>query len=222
MQLILISLTVCLVSAAVLYTATAFTNRLQLSHIFALALIALALYGTILVIRPPYLLITNILILLVAVLVGSLFGMLIDNSMALVSFCVVAAMVDLISSQVGATATLSHAFQNGSSNLLQYLSLSFKVQESPRPIVGISDLIIMTAIYFALRRAGHVGLLAFAAPTVGVLLALAAGLIVGGIAALPFISATTFAFLAYTHKRIQRASSATRADFIAEEKQISS
>jgi hypothetical protein len=222
MFLIVIAFTVCLISAAVLYTATAFTNRLQLLPLVALSLIALALYGAVLVIRLPHLLITNILILLVAVLVGSLLGNLIDNPRALVSFCIAAAIVDLISSQVGFTARLSHAFQSGSSTLLQYLSLSFRVQESLRPIVGISDLIIISAIYFALRRVGHVGLLAFTAPAGGLLLALAAGLIVGGIAALPFISVTTVAFLALTHKRIQEASSAVREDsFVGENQKYS-
>jgi hypothetical protein len=222
MLLTVIAFTVCLVSAAVLYIAAVLTNRLQLSHLVALSLIALVLYGVVLVNRLPNLFITNILILLVAVLVGSLLGILIDNPLALVSFCITAAIVDLISSRVGVTASLSHAFQSGTSNLLSYLSLSFRVQEIPRPIVGIGDLIIMTAIYFALRRAGHVGLLAFAAPALGLLLALGTGLIVGGIAALPFISATTVAFLALTNKRNQEALSPAQADSISGENQKSS
>jgi hypothetical protein len=205
MLLIAVAFTVCLVSAAVLYSATAFTNRLQLPHLVALTLISLTLYGAVLVIRLPHLLTTNILILLVAVLVGSLLGTLIDKPLALVSLCIAAAIVDLISSRVGVTASLSHAFRSGSNTLLRYLSLSSRIQESLSPIVGIGDLIIMTAIYFALRRAGHVGLLAFAAPAGGLLLALAVGLIVGGIPALPFISATTVAFLVLSSKRVEEA-----------------
>jgi hypothetical protein len=189
-----------------------YTNHLQLPYLAILALSALALYGVVLVIGLPHLLITDILILLVAVFAGSLLGTLINYPLALVSFCITAAIVDLISSRFGVTASLSHAFQSGSSNLLSYLSLSFRVQEIPRPIVGIGDLIIMTAIYFALRRAGHVGLFTFAAPAGGLLLALAAGLIAGGITALPFISATTVAFLVLTNKRIQKTTSAVRVE----------
>ena len=205
MSLIVIAITVCLVSAAVLFTATAFTNRLRLVHHVTLTLVALALYAAVLMARPANSLITNATVLLVALFVGSLLGRLFVNPSALVSFCITAAIVDIISSQVGATAKLSHDFQTGSSALLQYLSLSFNVHEQLRPIVGLSDLIIITAIYFALRQAGHVGLAAFAAPVTGLLLALAVGLLLGGFAALPFIAATTVAFVMLTRNRIQDA-----------------
>jgi hypothetical protein len=218
---IIIAFTVCLVSAAVLYKATAYTNHLQLPFLAVFALSALAIYSVVIVLGLPQLLITNILILLVAVFAGSILGTLIDNPLALVSFCITAAIVDLISSRVGVTARLSHAFQSGSSSLLSYLSLSYRTQKTPHPIIGIGDLIIMTAIYFSLRRAGHTGLPAFVAPLGGLLLALATGLIVGGIAALPFISATTIAFLALTHKQIQETLSAVRVDAINEENQKS-
>ena len=197
-----ISVTVCLASAAILFMATAFTIRLRLAHLATLTFVTIALYAVVLVARPANLLITNVLVLLVALLVGSFLGKLFVNSSALVSFCITAAIVDIISSQVGITAKLSHAFQTGSSPLLQYLSLSFSIHKSLHPIVGISDLVVITAIYFALRRAGQVGWLAFAAPAAGLLLALAVGLLVGGIAALPFIATTTVAFVMITRRQI--------------------
>ena len=203
MSLIVIAIAVCLVSAAVLFMATGITNRFRLVHHITLTLVSLGLYSAVILALPTNSLITNASVLLVAVSVGSLLGVVFINPSALVPFCITAAMVDIISSQIGITAKLSHDFQTGSSPLLRYLSLSFSVQERLRPIVGLSDLIVMTAIYFALRRAGSVGLLAFAAPVAGLLLALAVGLLVGGIAALPFIAATTVAFVMLTRNRIQ-------------------
>lgn len=201
MLLIIIALAVCLASAAILFTATAVTDLLRPAYLVALALVAVALYAVLLVVRPANTSITNAAVLLTALLVGSFLGKLLVSPSALVSFCITAAVADIVSSLVGATAKLSQGFETGASALLQYLSLSFSVHGSLRPIVGISDLIIMTAIYFALRRTGQTGWLAFAAPAAGLLLALAVGLLVGGIAALPFIATTTVVYILLIRRR---------------------
>ena len=100
----------------------------------------------------------------------------------------------------GVTAALSHAFQHGS-NLLPYLCLSFPVHGRLRPVVGIGDLVVITAVYLALRRLGHNGLLAFTGPFAGLALALAIGLLIGGVFAIPFIAATTSAYLWFVRAR---------------------
>ncbi len=194
------STTVCVASAALLFAATAFTCRLPWPQTAAISVPVLGGYVAILVFRPDIALVANVSILVVAAAVGSLLGTLVGNLPGLVSFSVAASIVDIVSTQVGTTAKLTHAFHAGTSDLLQYLSVSFILGGQLRPIVGIGDLIILTAIYFSLRRNGHDDLLAFAAPAAGLLLALATGLLVGGVFAIPFISATTIAYVVFRRR----------------------
>ncbi len=70
-----------------------------------------------------------------------------------------------------------------------------------RPIVGIGDLIILTATFSGLRRVAHRGPLTFAFPLGGLLLALVVGLIAGKAPALPFLAAATLLFAALHRRR---------------------
>jgi hypothetical protein len=162
-----------------------------------MSLAVLACYLAVLVLRPDVALLANVSVLIVAVVVGSLLGTLVTNLPALVSFCVAASIVDLLSTHAGTTAKLIQAFHAGTTSLLPHLSVSLAVYGHIRPVVGIGDLVILTAIDFSLRRRGHADVFAFAAPTAGVLLALAVGLLLGGVFAIPFISATTIGYVAF-------------------------
>lgn len=89
--------------------------------------------------------------------------------------------------------------------MLQYLCLSLPVQGRMVLIVGIGDLLVLAAIYSALRRLGNTGVWAFSAPLAGLLLAVLVGLLAGGTFAIPFIAATTLVYAYYSVRRSEDA-----------------
>lgn len=113
------------------------------------------------------------------------------------AFCVTAAVVDYLSFSGGLTSMITAEFQSGKSDILYHLAISFPLEGTLRPLVGIGDLTVMGALYSALIRFKHNILMAFLPPTIGLLLALVFGLVYGGIFALPFICGTTLLFLAF-------------------------
>ena len=193
--LTLIALAVCLVSSGLLFGGTACTCRLRTRTILAFAGVAVAAYTAVLVVRPQESVLSNTSALLVALFLGSLLGSLVKSPAALISFCIAAAIADVVSFEVGVTAKLIQAYHSNASNVFQYLCLSVPVHGHQWPVVGIGDLLVLTVIFFTLHCLGHRSAVAFAAPVTGLLLAVVIGMLVGGIFAIPFVVATTVTYL---------------------------
>lgn len=194
-QLAAVAFVVIVASATLVFWATVCLRRLSARTIVALALVASCLYAGLLASGSRSAPFGSLAVVVVAALVGSCIGLLLTTRAALVSFCIVAAIADVVSSTAGATAQLSQAHRQGTSHLFQALSVSVPIGGSVRPIVGIGDLIILGAVYFTLARLGIRGAAAFLAPLAGLLGALGVGLAVGGVFAIPFIAAGTLALL---------------------------
>jgi hypothetical protein len=173
------------------------TNRMVIT--FAVA--ALVAYSVFLFLKPGNWIVINLVVLVVAGLGGSGLGLLLKTKPSLLVFCIVASVVDIYSVTQGATSALIGEFQAGTSQLLRYLAISGPVDGSIRPLVGIGDYFIISAIYFTLIRLGYKHPLLVLAPLLGLLLAIIIGLQVGGIFAIPFIAATTIAYL-YWQERV--------------------
>lgn len=195
MTLAIVAFAVCLLAGAVLFAGTRPLERLRPGALAAIAGVTAAACAALLVVRSPNVLLADLAVLASALVLGSGLGSMLRGSVGLGSFCITAAIVDVVSSHSGATARIVEGYRRGTSNLLQVLSLSAPVGGRVRPIVGIGDIVVLACIYFALRRLGHRGALAFAAPLSGLLLAVVVGLVVGGAPALPFVAATTLAYL---------------------------
>ena len=193
--LALLAPVVSLLAGVLLYAATGPTSRLRGPALTLATAAALGAYAVLLAVRPACLVLSNLVVLAVALVTGSALGSLLAGRPGLVSFCITAAVMDLLSSRSGATARIVDGYRRGASDLLLYLSLSAPVGGKPRPIVGIGDLLVLTCLYVALRRLGLGGARALWAPLSGLLLAVAVGLAVGGAPALPFVAATTVAFV---------------------------
>ncbi|MCP5100399.1 MAG: hypothetical protein GY943_33025 [Chloroflexi bacterium] len=91
---------------------------------------------------------------------------------------------------------LSHAiierYQDGTSDLLLYLTLVVPINGRLIPIVGISDLFLGGSAATALIRLGLKPVAAIGAIAIGLLGALAYGIWQGGAPALPFIAVAVF------------------------------
>jgi len=163
----------------------------------ACAVVAALVYALFLNLKPGNLVLTNACVLIVAVLVGSGLGLLLTTKPALVSFCVVAGVADILSATGGLTRTLSSAYRDGTSDLLLLLSVSIRFDGRPQQVIGIGDLVVLAALFFALSRLGDRGLGALLAPLAGLAVALVAGVVFGGVAAIPFIAGATLGDLAF-------------------------
>jgi hypothetical protein len=195
MKLAAIAFAVCLMSAAILCLASRFVEKLRFSRLSLLSLPALAAFTAVLALRPRSFLLADVIILAAAVFAGSLLGSVLRGYSGAASFLVAAAIADVVSSVSGATARLSRAFRQGGSSLLRYLGIALPLEGRVVLIIGVADLMILATVYFVLRRLGKSGPWMFIAPLIGLLLAVVAGLVFGGVAAIPFIAAATLAYL---------------------------
>jgi hypothetical protein len=152
-------------------------------------------YGLVLWWNTSHWPVNDVAVLALALVVGCIIGAALRSGVAVVAFCAAAAAADLVSFSGGFTRAISDAFRDGKSGILMHLSISFPVAGAVRPIVGIGDLVVATALFVALMRIGYGLWASFAVPLAGMILALGVGLLVGGAPALPFIAAVTGAYV---------------------------
>lgn len=186
--------------AGVLFLAARWTNRLSRRGRWLALAAALAIYAVLILTMTSAWTLSNLAVLAVSILVASLIGGMLSSTPALIAFCVAAGLVDFFSFSGGLTAKIIADYRSGQSLLQHYLSISVPLNGELTPLIGIGDLIILGSIYAALRGLGYADWTAFVAPLAGLLLALALGLALGGIYALPFISATTIVYLIWQRR----------------------
>jgi len=188
---------VTVISVLIVFIGIRLISKLKKGILLGVTLPVILVYVGLLIIQPDNLLISNALVLITSIMVGSLLGMLISNEASVIVFSVTAAIVDLVSFSGGITAKIISNYQSGGSLLLHYLSISIPVGSKIIPIVGIGDFIIVGAIFYSLKRLNYTNTECFLVPTIGLLIALVVGLIVGGIYAVPFIATAVIVFFIY-------------------------
>jgi hypothetical protein len=188
-------LVVTLASGGAVIAATAASSRLKHGLRLRLAVAMLVAYAAVLIAQPPSLLASNLAVLLAAVAAGTLIGRSLGQRGAIVAFCITIAVVDLFSFGGGLTRTIIDNYREGSSNLLVYLVVTVRTQGQTIPVVGVGDLLMLSALYLGLRGIGRPGgqVVALLLGSLGV--ALVVGLIWGGAPALPFLAAAVIGFL---------------------------
>ncbi len=158
-------------------------------------------YVALLVLQPQGLVLSNALLLVTSVLVGSLLGTTLGSEAALVTFAVTAAVVDLFSFSGGLTRSIVTSYRNGESLLLQYLSITVPVGSRIVPVIGIGDLVIVSCIFYCLKRLDHPDRDSLLVALGGLSIALGIGLVVGGMAAVPFLAGAVTVYLVYRNRR---------------------
>jgi len=195
MMRIALILTTSIAASFLIFLISRQIARLANRNVILLAVVAFSLYGALLFWRPQNWMLINAVVLSVAAVGGSGLGLLINSRVSLITFCIVASVVDIYSVLQGTTANLVDSYREGSSDLLRYLVISIPLGGDVKPVVGIGDFFIISAICFVLVRLGYQQSQIVLAPLSGLLLAIVVGLLVGGIFAIPFIGATTIAYL---------------------------
>jgi len=157
------------------------------------AIPALSLYVLMCVMRPPLWWLSDMLVLSAAVLAASLLARSLSSLPALISFAIAAGIADFVSFTSGVTKKIIAAHAAGST-LLQYLSISVPLPGVPlAPLAGIADLFILGVLCASMHALGWRRASLFV-PAAGLLVAAFVGLAVGGICAVPFMSAAVIAY----------------------------
>ena len=159
------------------------------------SIISFSLYAAFLYFQPDGWFMIDSMVLVVGAIGGAGLGLLISNRLSLITFSVVAGVVDIYSVSGGLTSKLVENAKTGSSDLLYYLVVSIPWDGKVQPVVGIGDFFILAAICFAMIRMGYKTHYLLMAPLSGLIIALVIGLIVGGIYAIPFMALTTVLYL---------------------------
>ena len=143
-------------------------------------------------------------VLATGTLAGSVLGQMLRSTPALIAFAVAAGIADAISFTGGVTRMILEASHASKSSLLVYLSLSVPVPHlGLTAVVGVGDLFVLAVFMAALRRLEY-GRAAFIVPSSGLLIALGAGLALGGVPAVPMMSAAVIVLVGITKFRQSR------------------
>ena len=156
----------------------------------ALALILLVVTGAATLLIRDSLLATDLLVGSLALCLGMLVGQWIRSRTALAIFVVTAAVGDLTSFFAGPTRSLI----GGSARALRYLAICMTLGNHVYAVVGIGDLVLLTACSIAIRNCRYPEWAAFALPLSGILGALLLALSVGPLPALPFLAAAVLGY----------------------------
>jgi presenilin-like A22 family membrane protease len=147
--------------------------------------------------RPENLWVSNTGVVLGGAAAGLLLSRILGSKGSVVAFLVAAAVVDLISFWRGPTDALLRAFEAGGPSLLTYMAGILHLEESRFAVVGIGDLLILSAAYLGLRA--HTG--REVAPAlwllVGLLIAVGIGIPLGGMPGIPFVLLGALGYLAW-------------------------
>jgi len=187
--LLILSATVTIGGLVVVAWVARLVPRLAPRRTKLLAGILLLIYGAVIMLRLSAWPVIDIAVLMGAVGAAVLIGGSLSSPGAVVVFLVTAAAVDILSFKGGLTRVIIERYQDGTSDLLLYLTLVVPIDGLITPIVGISDLFIGGATAAALFRLGFRPVAAVGAIAIGLLVALAYGIWQGGAPALPFVAA---------------------------------
>jgi hypothetical protein len=168
------------------------------------ALFVLVSYVAICVWRPSAFLVADMFVLATGTLAGVVLARMLGSPAALIAFALAAGIADAISFTGGLTRMILEASHASKSSLLVYLSLSVPVPHlGLTAVVGVGDLFVLAVFMAALRRLEY-GRAAFIVPSSGLLIALGAGLALGGVPAVPMMSAAVIVLVGITKFRQSR------------------
>jgi hypothetical protein len=189
-----------LLSTTLLYAGLRAVERTPSRARGPAALALLAWYAATVAFGPRFFLYSDLALLAGAVSGACLIALAVRSPESLIVFCVAAATADVVSYSGGVTERIIEAYRLSNSDLLLSLMVTAPVEGELRPIVGVGDLVITGTVFAVLGRALRPAVAVYLAPVSGLLAALFVGLWIGGIGAVPFIAATTIAYVLWSRR----------------------
>ncbi len=204
------------ISAVIVFVGARQMNRLDKRQSVILAVPIFAIFAVLAFLRLDNWLISDAIVLLVAIIGGSLIGTLLSHEGSIITFGVVASLVDIYSYSNGLTGSLIEAASTDPM-ILRYLMIHIPYESSVIGLVGIGDLYVIGTFYFALKSLGYSEIESVLVSVSGILIALVVGLAVGGIFGVPFITAPVILFLVYKSKEWRTQTSADSSSNIVQD-----
>jgi hypothetical protein len=161
---------------------------------------AVIAYAALLVWQPAFLFLSDLAVLVVAVALGSLIGSTLRSPGAVVGFIITAAIIDLFSFSGGLTRLIIDSYRSGESRLLEYLAFSLPIGGRVAPLIGVGDLLILSALFYSLAKLGYPRLVTATVLLVATLAALFVGLAVRGVPGLPFLAGAVLLYAFYRER----------------------
>ncbi|MGB7539737.1 MAG: hypothetical protein WBM17_14440 [Anaerolineales bacterium] len=186
---------VIMLSAATLFIGIRLAGRLPAQWVTGVFALTAILFVAFFALRWFHWIVGDILILLLSISAGKILDGMIKSRQALIVFCLTLAIMDLASFYFGPTASLVKSYREGNTLLLQYLSICIPTETGIQPIMGIGDTMALATTYAILIQLRYPGGWAFLVPLAGFLIAMAVGLQVGGIFALPFLAGALIVYI---------------------------
>jgi hypothetical protein len=179
---------VILVSCALVAAAASRLVPVQARGRSAWIGIWLVAHLVLLILHPPSLIVSNVVVLGSAVGAGVLLVRLVPTPGALAALAIAASVADIVSFSSGPTRWLLGGGWGQTWAGLSYLAISLPVNERVVPIVGIGDLLLFPTFYLGLSSLGWDRRISFGILAGGLLAALAVGLTRGGAFGIPFMA----------------------------------
>ena len=167
-----------------------------------LAPVALGFAG-LLIFRPPSLLLSNTAVLVISAVGARWLAGILRGEGAVFAFSMAASVADIVSFFAGPTRHLLDGAETGPGSVVSYLAFSIPVGGSVLPLLGAADLLFVGVYFLVLRALGATVPTAVALPTLGMLLAMAVGLWLGGVPGIPFLAGVSVAYLLF-RTRVRR------------------
>ena len=195
---------VVVLCACVAFLAACVVRRVPKLHVLFVSIVMVAGYVVVLITRPSPVPMGGLVGAVAAALVGSLFGAyVVSNLPGLVAFLVTASALDILSVRSGPTKALFDA-ASGGDGIVYYLVVLLPWEEGFVPVIGVSDLFGLAVIFAALLGMGAGRWPSFLCGLSGILLALAAGLLLGGVPAYPLLAALAVPLAVWTERMKRR------------------
>lgn len=184
----------------IVFVGIKYTITLKKKILWGVTVSVILSYVALLIIQLNNFVISNMIVFLTSILAGSVIGTTISNESALIMYSLTAAVMDVLSFSRGLTNKLISSYQSGESLFVQYLVISIPSESGLILLIGIGDLLIVSGMFYALKQLNYSDIECFFIPFIGVLIALTIGLMIGGIAAIPFMALTVVSYIIYKIK----------------------
>ena len=191
-----------IISAFIVFLGVFFLQKRSKIILWTVFLGAAFLYTSLFVFQTESDFLSNSFILMMSIGGGTVLGLLLSHRGSLITFCSIASLADIYSFFSGPTRQIVEAYQMETSSLLSYLSISWIIEGQPSFLIGIGDLLVLGAVFYALLALRYSYKISMLVPLTGLAIALITGMLLHGIFAIPFIGIPVILFIVFRKPKL--------------------
>ncbi len=196
--IVIILFSVTLLVSAAFYYFVMIINSLPKYVPVAILSSALFVYLLLIILAPGNIISGNLVLLIAASALSVSAGNLLKTYPAIIAFIVAATLADIISFEYWPAHQIVDAARAsgwGHAPLINFMSISFVMNDRIIPVVGAGDFFILGVFFIVLAQINASKLLQFFLPVSGLVLALTIGILTGALFAIPLMSFPVLIYL---------------------------